>query len=51
MDLIYGEALVRARLAERLAEIDLGIAPVGLRPGDRPRCLGQRRRRGGSASN
>jgi hypothetical protein len=47
---IYIEELYRARLAERLAEIDLSTAPVRMRPANRRRRLGRRRRPAGNAA-
>lgn len=44
MQLIYTEELVRDRLAERLAEIDLATAPLRMRPARRSGRFGRRRR-------
>jgi hypothetical protein len=44
MHLVYTEELVQARLAERLAEIDLATAPRRMRPVGHRRRFGRRRR-------
>jgi hypothetical protein len=50
MHAIYTEELVRARLAERQAEIDLATATLRVRPAGARRRFGRRKRGHGSGS-
>jgi hypothetical protein len=49
MHLIYTDEFVQARLAERLAEVDLSTAPAWVAAGA-ARRFGRRRRRSGDGS-
>jgi hypothetical protein len=51
MHAIYTEEFVRARLAERQAEIDLATVAVRVPPAGAHRRFGRRKRRHGSGSS